>query len=60
MEKVRADLLDIRQKQDTSEIVSGAETDREEGRQVQKSQEVSCRMQKLLNEYIRFHQLIIE
>jgi hypothetical protein len=60
LEKLRANLLDIRQKHDTSEQDSVAETDREEGGQAQTSQEVFCRMQEQLNDCIRHHQLIIE
>ncbi|XP_023706094.2 odorant receptor 2a-like [Cryptotermes secundus] len=55
LEKLRANLLDIRQKLD-----SGAETAQGEGRQVQPSQEVFCGMQEQLTECIRHHQLIIE
>ncbi|PNF35135.1 hypothetical protein B7P43_G09268 [Cryptotermes secundus] len=54
LEKLRANLLDIRQ-----ELDSGAETDTEEWREVQTSQEVFCRMQEQLNECIRHHQQII-
>jgi septum formation topological specificity factor MinE len=60
LEKLRANLLDIRQKHVTSEQDSGAETDREEGGKVQTSQEVFCRMQGQLNDCVRLHQLIIE
>jgi hypothetical protein len=60
LEKLRANLLDIRQKLDTSAQDSGAETDREEGRQVQTSQEVFYRMQEQLNDCVRHHQLIIK
>jgi hypothetical protein len=61
LEKLRANLLDIRQELDTPAQDSGPETDREEEEtQVQTSQEVFCRMQEQLNECIRHHQLIIE
>jgi hypothetical protein len=55
-----ANLLDIRQKLDTSAQDWGADTDREEGRQAQTSHEVFCRMQRQLNDCVRHHQLIIE
>jgi hypothetical protein len=60
LEKLRANLLDIRQKLDTSAQDSGAETDRDEGRQVQIYQELFYLMQEHLNDCIRHHQLIIE
>jgi hypothetical protein len=61
LEKLRANLLDIRQKPDTSAQDSGAETDTEEEEtQFQIYQEVFCRMQRQLNECIHLHQLIIE
>jgi predicted Holliday junction resolvase-like endonuclease len=60
LEKLKADILDIRQKLDTSEQDSGAETDREEEEtQVQISQEAFCRMQEQLNDCIRHHQDIL-
>jgi hypothetical protein len=60
MEKLTANLLDIRQKPDISEQDSGAETDREEEEaQVQTSEEVFRRMQRQLNDCIRHHQQII-
>jgi hypothetical protein len=60
LEKLRSNLLEIRQKQDTSSQDSGAETDREEEEnQVHTSQEVFRRMQDQLNDCIRLHQLII-
>jgi hypothetical protein len=60
LEKLRANLLDIRQKLDTSAHDSGAETDREEETQVHVSQEVFRSMQEQLNDCIRHHQLILE
>jgi hypothetical protein len=59
LEKLRANLLDIRQKPDTPAEDSGAETDREEETQVQASQEVFCRMQEQLNDCIRLHNEIL-
>jgi hypothetical protein len=60
LEKLRANLLDIRQKPDTSEQDSGAETDREEEEtQVHTSQEMSRRMQRQLKDCIRHHQHIL-
>ncbi|PNF35148.1 hypothetical protein B7P43_G09267 [Cryptotermes secundus] len=60
LEKLRANLLDIRQEFGTPAQDSGAETDTEEEEQVQMSQEVFCRMQEQLNDCIRHHQLILE
>jgi hypothetical protein len=60
LEKLSANLLGIRQKLDTSEQDSGAETDREEEGLVQTSQEVFCRMQEQLNDCIRHHQQTLE
>jgi hypothetical protein len=61
LEKLRANLLDIRQKHVTSEQDSGAETDQEEEEtQVHISQEVFSRMQRQLNDCIRHHQQILE
>ncbi|XP_033607080.1 uncharacterized protein LOC111863742 [Cryptotermes secundus] len=60
LEKLRANLLDIRQELDTPAQDSRTETDTGEGRQVQTSQEVFCRMQEQLNDCIRHHQLIIK
>jgi hypothetical protein len=59
LEKLRANLLDIRQKPDTSEQDSGAESDREEETQVHTSQEMFRRMQRQLNECVRHHQEIL-
>jgi hypothetical protein len=60
LEKLKADILGIRQEHDTSEQDSGAETDREEeDTQVHTSQEVFRRMQKQLNSCIRHHQDIL-
>jgi hypothetical protein len=60
LEKLRANLLDIRRNHDTSVQDSGAETDSEEEEtQVQTSQEVFRRMQKQLNDCIRHHQQIL-
>jgi hypothetical protein len=61
LEKLRVDLLDIRQTPDKSEQDSGAETDREEEEpQARTSQEMFRRMQKQLNDCIRHHQHIIK
>jgi hypothetical protein len=61
LEKLRANLLDIRQKDDTSEEDPRAETDREEEEiQVHTSPEVFRRMQRQLNDCVRHHQLIIK
>jgi hypothetical protein len=60
LEKLRSNLLDIRQKPNTSEQESGAETDREEEEtQAHSSQELFRCMQKQLNDCIRHHQQII-
>jgi hypothetical protein len=60
LEKLRANLLDIRQEHDTSAQDSGAETDREEEEtQVHTSQEVFRRMQEQLKGCIRHHQEIL-
>ncbi|PNF35147.1 hypothetical protein B7P43_G09266 [Cryptotermes secundus] len=59
LEKLRANLLDIRQEFGTPAQDSGAETDTEEGRQVQTSQQVFCRMQEQLNDCVRHHQDIL-
>jgi hypothetical protein len=60
LEKLRANLLDIRQTPDTSEQDSGSETDREEEEtQAYNSEEKFSRMQKQLNDCIRHHQQII-
>ncbi|XP_021941235.1 odorant receptor 4-like [Zootermopsis nevadensis] len=63
LEKLRAKLLDIRQKDDVAEEDSGAETDQEEEEEeqglVQTSQRVFLHMQKQLNDCIRHHQQII-
>jgi hypothetical protein len=61
LEKLRANLLDIRQKLDKSEQDSGVKTHREEEEtQAQTSEEVFRRMQRQLNDCVRHHQLIIE
>jgi hypothetical protein len=60
LEKLRANLLNIRQKLDTSTQESGAETDGGKEGEIETSQEVFCRMQKQLNDCIRHHQLIIK
>jgi hypothetical protein len=61
LEKLRVNLLDIRQKPDTLEKDSGAGTDREEEEtQAQTSEEVFLRMQRQLNACIRHHQQILE
>jgi hypothetical protein len=60
LEKLRANLLDIRQKPDTLTQDSGAETDTEEEEtQAETSQEMFRWMQKQLNDCIRHHQQII-
>jgi hypothetical protein len=59
LEKLRANLLNIRQKHDTPAEDSGAETDREEEGQVQTFQEVFCRMQEQLNDCVRLHNEIL-
>jgi hypothetical protein len=60
LEKLRGNLLDIRQEHDTSAQDSGAETDREEEEtQVHASEEMFRRMQEQLNDCIRHHQEII-
>jgi hypothetical protein len=59
LEKLRANLLDIRQNLNISED-SGAETDREEKEaQAQTSQEMFRRMQRQLSDCVRHHQQII-
>jgi hypothetical protein len=60
LEKLRANLLDIRQKHDTSDLNSSAEAQQEEQGRVHTSQEVFCHMQKLLNDCIRHHQDILQ
>jgi hypothetical protein len=61
LEKVRANLLHIRQKLDASELDPSSETDREEKEtQVQTSPEVFHHMQRQINDCIRLHQLVIE
>jgi hypothetical protein len=60
LEKLRSNLLDIRQKPETSEQDSGVETDPEvEETQAHTSQEVFRRMQRQLNDCVRHHQQII-
>jgi hypothetical protein len=60
LEKLRANLQDIRQKPYISDQDSGAETDREEEeRQAQTSQEMFRRMQRQLNDCVRHHQQIL-
>jgi hypothetical protein len=60
LEKLRANLLDIKQECDTPEQDSGAETDREEEQnQVHTSQEVFLRMQEQLKDCVRHHQHIL-
>jgi hypothetical protein len=60
LEKLRANLLDIRQKHDVQEHDSGAETDQEEEGQVQQtSQKMFLQMQKQLNDCINHHQQIL-
>ncbi|PNF35138.1 hypothetical protein B7P43_G09269 [Cryptotermes secundus] len=60
LEKLRANLLDIRQEHKTQEQDSGAETDTEEEEiQVHTSQEVFRRMQGELKDCVRHHQQIL-
>jgi aminoglycoside phosphotransferase len=59
LEKLRANLLDIRQKHYKADQDSGDETDQEEEQQVQTSEELFPHMQKQLNDCIRHHQQII-
>jgi hypothetical protein len=61
LEKLRASLLDIRQKHDTAEQNSGAEADQEEEEEevVYTPQEVFRHMQKQLNDCVRHHQEIL-
>ncbi|XP_033607078.1 odorant receptor 2a-like [Cryptotermes secundus] len=60
LEKLRANLLDIRQELDTPAQDSGAETDTEEEEtQVQTSQEMFCRMQEQLSDCVRLHNEIL-
>jgi type VI protein secretion system component VasF len=64
LEKLRASLLDIRQRHVTSEQDLGAESDQEEAQgqekeQVHTSQEVFHHMQKRLNDCIHHHQQIL-
>jgi hypothetical protein len=59
LQKLTANLLAIRQKHDTSEQESGAETDQEEEGQVQISQKVFLRMHIQLGDCISHHQQMI-
>jgi hypothetical protein len=59
LQKLRTNLLDIRQTHDTEQQNSVAETDQEEERQVHTSQQVYCDMQKQLNDCVRHHQQIL-
>jgi hypothetical protein len=60
LEKLRASVLNIRQKQDTTEQDSGTETDQEEeGGPVHNSQQIFRHMQKQLNDCVRHHQGIL-
>jgi hypothetical protein len=59
LEKLRASLLDIKQKHDTAEQHSVAETDQEEEQEVRTSQEMFYHMQKQLNDCVRHHQQIL-
>jgi hypothetical protein len=60
LEKLRANLLDIRQKYYNADKDSGDETDQEEEeQQVQTSEELFPHMQEQLNDCIRHHQQII-
>ncbi|XP_033607079.1 odorant receptor 4 [Cryptotermes secundus] len=60
LEKLRANLLDIRQELDPPAQDSGAETDtEEEGTQVHTSQDVYCRMQQQLSDCVRHHHEIL-
>jgi hypothetical protein len=58
LEKLRANLLDIRQKHYRADKDSGDKTDKEQ-HQVQTSEELFPHMQKQLNDSIRHHQQII-
>jgi hypothetical protein len=65
LEKLRASLLDIRQRHVTWKQDSGADSDEEEEQgqekeQVHTPQEVFHHMQKQLNDCIRHHQKILE
>ncbi|XP_021941929.1 uncharacterized protein LOC110840919 [Zootermopsis nevadensis] len=60
LEKLRASLKNIRQKNDAPEKDSRAKTDQDEEREAQTSQQVFQHMQKQLNDCVRHHQLIIE
>jgi hypothetical protein len=60
LNKLRTGLLDILQRQDTSERDSGTETDRKDGKeQVHPSLEVVRAIHKQLNDCIRHHQQIL-
>ncbi|XP_021941233.1 odorant receptor 2a-like isoform X2 [Zootermopsis nevadensis] len=60
LEKLRANIYNIRQKHDTTEQDSGAETDQEEEGKVYTTQQMFCHMQKQLNDCIRHHQEILK
>jgi hypothetical protein len=60
LEKLRANLLDIRQNPNRSEQDSGADTGREEEeKEVQPPQELFRCMQRQLNDCVRHHQQIL-
>jgi hypothetical protein len=59
LEKLRASLLDIRQRQDTAERDSGADTDQEEEGQVHSCLQPFRHMQEQLNDCVRHHQQIL-
>jgi len=60
LNKLRTGLLDIIQREDTSEQDSGAETDHEDGKeQAHPSLEVVRNIHKQLNDCIRHHQQIL-
>jgi hypothetical protein len=60
LEKLTANLLEIRQKADLPELEWRADTDHEEEQgQVYTPQHMFCRMQKQLNDCIRHHQEIL-
>jgi hypothetical protein len=59
LEKLRANLLDIRQKLNISDQDSGSHTGREEEEKVHPPQEMFRRMQRQLNDCVRHHQQIL-
>jgi hypothetical protein len=59
LEKLRANFVDIKQRQNTSEQDSGAESDQKE-EELHTSQDVFRHMQEQLNDCIRHHQNTLE